>query len=63
MQVNSLHTKQAASIVLGLGATGLSCLEYLHNKERLIACDDNISVERQAELQNSYTQVEFSSIH
>ncbi len=61
MQVDTLHTAQVTSVVLGLGATGLSCLEYLQNKQNLIACDDHISESRQSELKESYSQVEFLS--
>lgn len=61
MQVNSLHTTQFTSVVLGLGATGLSCLNYLKNKQNLIACDDHISEPRKAELQKDFAQVEFLS--
>ena len=61
MQLDSLHTTQATSVVLGLGATGLSCLEYLQNKQSLIACDDHLSETRQIELQKDFTRVEFLS--
>ena len=62
MQVSSLHTTQTTSVVLGLGATGLSCLKYLQNKQNLIACDDHLSIDRQAKLQKDFVQVEFLSI-
>ncbi len=61
MQVNSLHSKQTASVVLGLGATGLSCLEYLHGKQNIIACDDHLDETRQFELQKKFAQIEFLS--
>ena len=62
MQVNSLNTIHATSVVLGLGASGLSCLKYLQNKKSLIACDDHMSVTRQSELQKDFSQVEFLSV-
>ena len=62
MQVNSLKTAQATSVVLGLGATGLSCLEYLQDKQSLIACDDHMSLSRQSELQKDFSRVEFLSV-
>jgi len=62
MQIDSLNTTQHTSVILGLGRTGLSCLEYLHSKQNLIACDDNISVQKQKELQIKYAQVEFLSV-
>lgn len=60
-----MQTRQETSLtslVLGLGATGVSCLEYLAGKTTLLACDDNLKPSRQNELQSRFPSVNFATL-
>lgn len=62
MQSVVQQKEQPTSLVLGLGATGLSCLEYLSPRSNVLACDDKLTQARQEELQKQFRQVEFLSV-
>lgn len=59
IQTSTQNVNDRSSVVLGLGATGLSCLDYLNDKVSLVACDDHIAKSRQQKLQARYPKVKF----
>lgn len=50
---------EKTTLVLGLGATGESCLEFLSSRVKVKACDDNLSLSRLNDLQQRFPEVDF----
>ncbi|MBT8141082.1 MAG: UDP-N-acetylmuramoyl-L-alanine--D-glutamate ligase [Gammaproteobacteria bacterium] len=61
MQKHTTQSEILAPVVLGLGASGVSCLEYFANVDAVAACDDHLSAEKLAELQTRFPNIEFVS--
>jgi len=55
--MNTLHTRQRHTLIVGLGVTGLSCLRFLYGKERLTVVDTRNISELPGEVCKNYPEV------